>query len=199
MTERRAAAAAAESGEASDTPSSRRGRLGTGYMAMGSLKDELLKTIWHAFTALDLDHSGKVSKSQLKVGTPLFGPHLGPRRRAFHYPGVGVRLAGGDHREGRPECGRTACSLGDGRDRDLAPCASLLPSSGALGPVCWSPRGSRCAGEDLVAALRREPGSLLERGARKVLDFLEAVGSSLGQTFQSFLFTPERKGLAQGH
>ncbi|KAM5223133.1 switch-associated protein 70 [Hipposideros larvatus] len=34
---------------------------------MGSLKDELLKAIWHAFTALDLDHSGKVSKSQLKV------------------------------------------------------------------------------------------------------------------------------------
>uniref|UniRef100_A0A8C2RG19 Switch-associated protein 70 n=1 Tax=Capra hircus TaxID=9925 RepID=A0A8C2RG19_CAPHI len=34
---------------------------------MGSLKDELLKGIWHAFTALDLDHSGKVSKSQLKV------------------------------------------------------------------------------------------------------------------------------------
>ncbi|XP_006089696.1 switch-associated protein 70 [Myotis lucifugus] len=34
---------------------------------MGGLKDELLKTIWHAFTALDLDHSGKVSKSQLKV------------------------------------------------------------------------------------------------------------------------------------
>ncbi|XP_006873063.1 PREDICTED: switch-associated protein 70 isoform X2 [Chrysochloris asiatica] len=34
---------------------------------MGSLKDELLKAIWHAFTALDLDRSGKVSKSQLKV------------------------------------------------------------------------------------------------------------------------------------
>ncbi|XP_057604949.1 switch-associated protein 70 [Hippopotamus amphibius kiboko] len=34
---------------------------------MGGLKDELLKAIWHAFTALDLDHSGKVSKSQLKV------------------------------------------------------------------------------------------------------------------------------------
>ncbi|XP_003123029.2 switch-associated protein 70 [Sus scrofa] len=34
---------------------------------MGVLKDELLKAIWHAFTALDLDHSGKVSKSQLKV------------------------------------------------------------------------------------------------------------------------------------
>lgn len=34
---------------------------------MGGLKDELLKAIWHAFTALDLDRSGKVSKSQLKV------------------------------------------------------------------------------------------------------------------------------------
>ncbi|XP_072291026.1 switch-associated protein 70b isoform X1 [Eucyclogobius newberryi] len=30
-------------------------------------RDELLKPIWHAFTALDLDKSGKVSKSQLKV------------------------------------------------------------------------------------------------------------------------------------
>ncbi|KAJ3593023.1 hypothetical protein NHX12_005361 [Muraenolepis orangiensis] len=29
--------------------------------------DELLKSIWHAFSALDVDHSGKVSKSQLKV------------------------------------------------------------------------------------------------------------------------------------
>ncbi|XP_073739026.1 switch-associated protein 70 isoform X2 [Callorhinus ursinus] len=34
---------------------------------MGGLKDELLKAIWHAFTALDLDHSGKVSNPQLKV------------------------------------------------------------------------------------------------------------------------------------
>ncbi|XP_053173291.1 switch-associated protein 70 [Scomber japonicus] len=31
------------------------------------LRGELLKSIWHAFTALDLDHRGKVSKSQLKV------------------------------------------------------------------------------------------------------------------------------------
>ncbi|XP_074522660.1 switch-associated protein 70-like [Halichoeres trimaculatus] len=30
-------------------------------------RDELLKAIWHAFTALDVDHRGKVSKSQLKV------------------------------------------------------------------------------------------------------------------------------------
>ncbi|XP_068178526.1 switch-associated protein 70 [Antennarius striatus] len=30
-------------------------------------REELLKPIWHAFTALDVDHSGKVSKSQLKV------------------------------------------------------------------------------------------------------------------------------------
>ncbi|CAM9544910.1 unnamed protein product [Lampetra planeri] len=32
-----------------------------------SLREELLKSIWHAFTALDADKSGKVSKSQLKV------------------------------------------------------------------------------------------------------------------------------------
>uniref|UniRef100_A0A3P8UT08 Switch-associated protein 70 n=1 Tax=Cynoglossus semilaevis TaxID=244447 RepID=A0A3P8UT08_CYNSE len=32
-----------------------------------SQRDELLKCIWHAFTALDVDKSGKVSKSQLKV------------------------------------------------------------------------------------------------------------------------------------
>ncbi|KAJ8406604.1 hypothetical protein AAFF_G00301780 [Aldrovandia affinis] len=31
------------------------------------LRDELLKPIWHAFTALDVDKCGKVSKSQLKV------------------------------------------------------------------------------------------------------------------------------------
>lgn len=42
-------------------------------VAMGSLKDELLKAIWHAFTALDLDRSGKVSKSQLKVGARPWG------------------------------------------------------------------------------------------------------------------------------
>ncbi|KAG7230448.1 hypothetical protein INR49_024557 [Caranx melampygus] len=30
-------------------------------------RNELLKTIWHAFVALDVDHRGKVSKSQLKV------------------------------------------------------------------------------------------------------------------------------------
>lgn len=34
-----------------------------------ALRDELLKAIWHAFTSLDVDQSGKVSKSQLKVNT----------------------------------------------------------------------------------------------------------------------------------
>ncbi|KAJ3596671.1 hypothetical protein NHX12_003075 [Muraenolepis orangiensis] len=43
-------------------PAARRGTL----VAM-ALRDELLKSIWHAFTALDVDKSGKVSKSQLKV------------------------------------------------------------------------------------------------------------------------------------
>lgn len=57
----------------SDSPWGPRGRAGSQNShaaAMGGLKDELLKAIWHAFTALDLDHSGKVSKSQLKVGAP---------------------------------------------------------------------------------------------------------------------------------
>lgn len=31
------------------------------------LRSELLKSIWYGFTALDLERSGKVSKSQLKV------------------------------------------------------------------------------------------------------------------------------------
>lgn len=31
------------------------------------LRAELLKSIWYAFTALDVEKSGKVSKSQLKV------------------------------------------------------------------------------------------------------------------------------------
>jgi len=31
------------------------------------LRSELLKSIWYAFTALDVEKSGKVSKSQLKV------------------------------------------------------------------------------------------------------------------------------------
>ncbi|CDQ74503.1 unnamed protein product [Oncorhynchus mykiss] len=31
------------------------------------LRAELLKSIWYAFTSLDVEKSGKVSKSQLKV------------------------------------------------------------------------------------------------------------------------------------
>lgn len=40
------------------------GRAGASAMA---LRKELLKSIWYAFTALDVEKSGKVSKSQLKV------------------------------------------------------------------------------------------------------------------------------------
>lgn len=43
------------------------GAAAAGGPAMVGLKEELLKSIWHAFTALDLDRSGKVSKSQLKA------------------------------------------------------------------------------------------------------------------------------------
>lgn len=35
-------------------------------------QEELLKCIWHAFSALDVDHRGKVSKSQLKVCLILY-------------------------------------------------------------------------------------------------------------------------------
>lgn len=64
---------------------------------MGGLKDELLKTIWHAFTALDLDHSGKVSKSQLKVGAP---PPL-PRPPGARSSAGGSGVRGDDSLEGR--------------------------------------------------------------------------------------------------
>lgn len=49
------------------------GRAGTSAMA---LRKELLKSIWYAFTALDVEKSGKVSKSQLKVRGPP-GPRGG--------------------------------------------------------------------------------------------------------------------------
>lgn len=49
------------------------------------LRAELLKSIWYAFTALDVEKSGKVSKSQLKV-SPGGGAGRGcserPRLRA---------------------------------------------------------------------------------------------------------------------
>lgn len=37
------------------------------------LKSELLKSIWYAFTSLDVEKCGKVSKSQLKVSWGLGG------------------------------------------------------------------------------------------------------------------------------
>jgi len=67
---------------------------------MVGLKEELLKSIWHAFTALDLDRSGKVSKSQLKASGAAARPCWGQRgerggepggRGVGRGPGVGVR------------------------------------------------------------------------------------------------------------
>lgn len=66
---------------------------GSHAAAMGGLKDELLKAIWHAFTALDLDHSGKVSKSQLKVGAPPPRPRASAARAPA--PRVGEAGPGG--------------------------------------------------------------------------------------------------------
>lgn len=47
----------------------RREQLKSAFFPSMALRDELLKAIWHAFTSLDVDQSGKVSKSQLKVNT----------------------------------------------------------------------------------------------------------------------------------
>lgn len=104
MTEGRVAEAALAEGRQTRLGVGEVGRqLGSHAAAMGGLKDELLKAIWHAFTALDLDHSGKVSKSQLKVGPP---PDPGAPTPAFpgarsSTPGWGKPApAGGDPREG---------------------------------------------------------------------------------------------------
>lgn len=43
------------------------------------LRAELLKSIWYAFTALDAEKSGKVSKSQLKVRRAGGKRRLGPK------------------------------------------------------------------------------------------------------------------------
>lgn len=40
-----------------------------------SLRNELLKSVWYAFTSLDTEKSGKVSKSQLKVSAFLYSSH----------------------------------------------------------------------------------------------------------------------------
>lgn len=50
------------------------------------LKSELLKSIWYAFTSLEAERSGKVSKSQLKV-RGHFGVHFptGENKQATPY------------------------------------------------------------------------------------------------------------------
>lgn len=97
---------------------------------MGGLKDELLKAIWHAFTALDLDRSGKVSKSQLKVGSRVpalpggNGTRGGVRREgwlrsggaAVHAPPSGLR--GGARGRARSSGSHDGCSVLRGAPRD---------------------------------------------------------------------------------
>lgn len=105
---------------------------------MGGLKDELLKAIWHAFTALDLDHSGKVSKSQLKVGAPPNPRRPSPQARLSparappppgggNRPGRAVSPAGGGGAVSRNAAGRPVPRTG-ARDRGLAFC--LVPAFG---------------------------------------------------------------------
>lgn len=122
-------------------------RCSRGYRAaaMGSLKDELLKAIWHAFTALDLDHSGKVSKSQLKVGVPARVSDPRPPRRALHGVESGpsarsLQCEAGRNAARRPAPGRA------GRDWDLVCFGSLLPSGQCVTPPQCSPRAGEGGG-----------------------------------------------------
>lgn len=106
---------------------------------MGGLKDELLKAIWHAFTALDLDRSGKVSKSQLKV-SPL--PALP----------VGHGTRGGVRREGWLEMWR-----GGG-----PPSSLFLQASGrcaGAGALLRLPRRRRCAPRGASSPAERPPAT----------------------------------------
>lgn len=137
---------------------------------MGGLKDELLKAIWHAFTALDLDHSGKVSKSQLKVGAPAYrGPALAPTQRVLYYHRVEAGRRAVTIGNGGPECGRAACSGW----REPRPGFGIFRLPLAFGPRART--GALVPSGLLVSkrrrgwgALRGEPVSLLAREAQKV-------------------------------
>lgn len=76
---------------------------------MGGLKEELLKSIWHAFTALDLDRSGKVSKSQLKARRGARG--AGGRGRT-EGAAAAPRCASGPRPAACPRCPSTGSAVG---------------------------------------------------------------------------------------
>lgn len=126
---------------------------------MGSLKDELLKAIWHAFTALDLDHSGKVSKSQLKVGVPVRVCDPGPSRRALRGVEAGpsarsLRCEAGGSVARRPAPGGAGRA---GRDWDLVVFGSLLRLGQCVTPLSVP----RELGKAAVGSSSRERGALL--------------------------------------
>lgn len=97
---------------------------------MGGLKDELLKAIWHAFTALDLDRSGKVSKSQLKVGSAA-GASRGRGGGERDGTRGGVRREGwwGTRRGGGPHASFWPRDMAQGRARSSGPATA---ETGAL-------------------------------------------------------------------
>lgn len=104
------------------------GRAGTSAMA---LRKELLKSIWYAFTALDVEKSGKVSKSQLKVRGPRSPGEAGthaPQAPAAQEPGNNAVLMALSH----PKAQAWGREMGPG-GRDSAACWMLLP-------MFWDPR-----------------------------------------------------------
>lgn len=120
----------------------RRRQAAGGGPAMVGLKEELLKSIWHAFTALDLDRSGKVSKSQLKA-----------RRGARGARGAGV----GPRGPGQPH--------GEAGSSPVLPLLRLQPPVlGALWPkaAVGQPQGPVCRGwlraREMLSLARGERG-----------------------------------------
>lgn len=107
---------------------------------MGGLKDELLKAIWHAFTALDLDRSGKVSKSQLKVSPlPALPVGHGTRRGVRREGWLGMWRGGGPHSSFRPPGGARG--------------------AGALLRLPRLPRPLRCAPRGAAGPAERPPAT----------------------------------------
>lgn len=145
---------------------------------MGGLKEELLKSIWHAFTALDLDRSGKVSKSQLKARRGARG--AGGRGRT-EGAAAAPRCASGPAPAACPRCpsgrdppwgGRRVAAAGAGCVRGGARGLPRGPRGATVRPYRSANRGIS----------REAPAVPLSPGSRSEVAFVlltELSGSSL--------------------
>lgn len=153
---------------------------------MVGLKEELLKSIWHAFTALDLDRSGKVSKSQLKASGAARGAQRGAGAGA-RGPAVSserwgrgpelsppAAVGGGRWAWGRPEGAALRAGRGDGAALSQGPPGAVTRVFSRGG--CSSPGvASRC-GSGRLRPARGWHGPFLEL---EEADFHSAQASAL--------------------